>query len=180
MRKLLLTLTAIAGLTVAVNAQDFGFKKGDVLVEGSINVESENDKNDDDKHNEFSISPKAGYFLTDKFALGLALDFYNHKDENSNSGYEEKDSRFGVGVFGRYYFLELGKRFKTYAEVNAQYLTGEEEYRANSAATVNTAEYNGFALNGGLGANYFVTERIAINVALSNIIGYNSQKYDGA
>lgn len=33
MKKLLFTLTAIAGFTFASNAQDFGFKKTDFIVE---------------------------------------------------------------------------------------------------------------------------------------------------
>jgi len=33
----------------------------------------------------------------------------------------EKGNNFGVGAFGRYYFLEVGSRFKTYAELGAGY-----------------------------------------------------------
>lgn len=179
MKKLFLALTLISGLALTANAQDFGFKKGNVLLEGNIGLSSSNDKNAEKKENSFSFTPKAGYFLTDKFAVGVELHFSSEKKEDYTVGAEtlDKDNMFGAGVFGRYYFLELGKRFKTYAEAGVGYASIKNETKLGNAAAVE-AKLNGFGVNAGVGANYFLTEKIAINAGLTNVINFTSTKVD--
>ena len=87
---------------------------------------------------------------------------------------ENIDSSFGVGVFGRYYFAELGQRFKVYSELGVGYTSYKEETRLVSV--VNENKGTGFGVNAGLGFNYFVTPKIAINFALADVIGYNTYK----
>ena len=77
MKKIILTVAAVLAFGFA-NAQDteakaFGFSKGDVLVEGNLGFGSTNDKNTDEKTSSFEFNPKAGYFLTDKIAVGIDL-----------------------------------------------------------------------------------------------------------
>jgi outer membrane protein len=179
MKKLFITLTVVAGLAFSSKAQDFGFKKGDGLLEGNISFNSSNNKNSEEKESSFSFSPKAGYFLSDKIAVGVQLGFSSEKQEDYGTGTEsiDKTNVFGVGVFGRYYFLELGKRFKTYAEVGVGYATSKSETEAGGT-TIEDPKVNTLGFNGGIGANYFLTERLALNVSLTNIIGFSSSKAD--
>lgn len=175
MKKVILSAVALLAITFA-NAQDngakdFGFSQGDVLVEGNLGFGSRNNKNTDTKTNSFSFTPKAGYFLTDKIAVGAQLGFGSDKREIAGID-TEKSSNFGVGVFGRYYFLDLGQRFKTYAEANVGF--GSEKDRLADIKT------NEFGIGAGIGINYFVTERIVLNFALRDIIGYSTSKVDGA
>lgn len=178
MKKLLLTLTAVAGLTFASQAQEYGFSKGNFIVEGNLNVNTENNKNTEVKTTQFNFTPKAGYFVTDKIAVGVNLGFGSDITDNKNTNVKNSANAFGAGVFGRYYFLEVGSRFKTYAEVNADYANTRTKV-TTAGNSVDGPKANGFGVNAGIGANYFLTEKIAVNFAFANVIGYNTSKVKG-
>lgn len=179
MKKLLLTLTAVAGLTFVSNAQDFGFKKTDFIVEGNFQATTMNDRNADEKLSEFNFTPKFGYFVSDKIAVGLEFGFGQSKETTNPSAGEtiQRDNVFGVGAFGRYYFLELGSRFKTYTELGAGYLNNRSEIEV-AGTTTEDPKVNGFGANLGIGANYFLTDRIAINFAFTDVLSYGTAKAD--
>lgn len=179
MKKLLLSLTAVAALTFAANAQDFGFSQGNIIVEGNIGFTSNNDKNLEEKNNSFNFNPKVGYFLTDKIAAGVDLSVGSTKFEDYAAGSESinKTSDFGVGLFGRYYFLNVGQRFKTYTQLGVRY-SSEKGETETAGVTVKNPAVNTIGAGLGLGANYFLTPKIAINVALTNLIGFSSSKAD--
>lgn len=181
MKKLFLALTLVSGLAITANAQDFGFKKGNVLLEGNIGIHSSNDKNAEKKENSFSFTPQVGYFVSDKIAVGVALHLSNDKRETYTTGAEtlNKTNTTAAGVFGRYYFLELGKRFKTYSEVGVGFLTTKNEFQAGTTPSIET-KFNGFGANAGVGVNYFLTEKIALNASLTNVINFSSVKEDAA
>ncbi len=178
MKKVLLTAVAVFSLTF-VNAQEeekagFGFSKGNVIVEGNLGFGSTNDKNTEEKTSNFEFNPKVGYFLTDKFAIGVELGVGSDKAETAGTE-TDKNSNFNAGVFGRYYFLDLGQRFKTYAEAGLGMTSGKTK---SFPATTDT-KYSGFGAGAGLGINYFVSESFAINFGLTDILSYSSVKVDG-
>lgn len=181
MKKLFITLFAISGLALSSNAQEFGFKQGDVLLEGNIGFNSTNNKNTEIKTNEFNFAPKAGYFLSDKIAVGLGLNFSSEKTEDYGTGSESvtKENSFGFGVFGRYYFLDIGNRFKTYTEAGLGYTTAKNETEAGGT-TIEGPKVNTIDFNLGLGANYFITERLLLNVGLTRFINVGSSKSDAS
>ena len=92
--KKLLFAAAFAVLGFTANAQEeqtFGFAKGDVLVEGNLSVNSstETDSNEDGdiseiKSSSFNFNPKAGYFVTDKLAVGVELSLMNTNEEDTD------------------------------------------------------------------------------------------------
>ncbi|KDN54280.1 OmpW family outer membrane protein [Flavobacterium seoulense] len=172
MKKVVLSVVALLAITFAnaQDAKDFSFSQGDVLVEGNLGFGSTNDKNTEEKTNTFSITPSVAYFLTDKFAVGAQLGYTSDKREVAGID-TDKESEFDAGVFGRYYFLDLGQRFKTYADAGVGFTTIKDD--------INDTKVNGFGAGVGLGINYFVTERIVLNFALRNIISYQSVKPDG-
>ncbi len=180
MKKILLTLTAVAGLALVSNAQEFGFEKGNFIVEGSLGASSLNNKNDDSKLTTFQFTPKVGYFVTDKVAVGIDFGF-GQDQETTYPGVEkvvETDKAFSVGVFGRYYFLDLGSRFKAYTEAGVGYVDMKSLRKVGSNPTGQTQGMNGFGANAGVGVNYFLTDNIAINFALADIISYQTLKAD--
>lgn len=172
MKKLILSAVAVFALTFA-NAQEgeptFGFSEGDFLIEGNIGFGSTNDKNFDVKTSSFNFNPKAGYFISDDLAVGLDLGFGSNKTEVNGTNTVEASS-VGIGGFARYYFLDLGARFKTYGEFGLGYETANDKI-----ADVKT---NTFRAGATLGINYFVTENFAINFALADILSYSSEKAD--
>ncbi len=165
MKKIILTAAAVFAISFA-NAQDkkdsgFGFAKGDVVVGGNISYSS-ND-NGTTKTTSSTFSPQLGYFISDNLALGAGLTI------GSMDNGTTKASSFGLDLEGRYYFLNLGERFKTYT--NFGFGFGSMDSGLAGADKVKT-----FNLGGGLGMNYFVTSKLAINWGLSNILSYGSQK----
>lgn len=173
MKKVLFSAVALLAFGFA-NAQEeksFGFAKGDFIMEGNLSFGSTNDKNTEVKTNNFGFNPKVGYFVNDKFAVGVELGIGSDKREVAGTD-TDKNSNFDAGVFGRYYFLDLGKRFKTYAEAGL----GMESGKAGLADD----KYSGFGFGAGLGMNYFVSDSFAINFALTDVLSYSSKKWDGA
>ncbi|MCL7987874.1 hypothetical protein M8998_07980 [Sphingobacterium sp. lm-10] len=178
MKKLLLTISALAGFALIGTAQDFGFQKGNVILEGSFQSSTVNDRLAGRKESSFNFTPKAGLFLSDRFALGLFLGIGREKlTERVGAVSEEQDklNAFELGVFGRYYFLEVGSRFKTYTELSTGY--GSHTYFYN-AIGFNPLESKkrGFGANAGIGANFFLTERVAINFLFANVLSYATFK----
>jgi len=177
MKKILLTLTAIAGLTVAAKAQDFGFKKQDFIIEGNFKLNTENDKTAQEKVSTYSFTPQVGYFVSDKIAVGLTF-VTNGKKETNYAGTTDtydKTSFTGGAVFGRYYFLEVGSRFKTYTQVAVGLGAGKTGLTETEK---NGTKVNAFGANAGIGANFFLTEKLAINFAFADVVSYTSTKPD--
>lgn len=187
MKKVLLTAVAVFSLTF-VNAQEeetkgFGFSKGNMFLEGNIGFSSNKETNSDNtgdldetKTSSLNFNPKFGYFISDKLALGAELSVGSGKSEvtvfgTPNVTTENTNNGFGAGVFARYYFLDLGQRFKTYAEAGLGF--GSRTFETNGTET---RKDSNFGLGFDLGMNYFVTEKMAINFGLANVLGFNSNK----
>lgn len=185
MKKVLLSAVALVAFTFA-NAQEeskgFGFAKGDVLVEGNLAFGSSKSTDsfngtdlEETKTSSFTFTPKVGYFVTDKLAVGAELGVGSGKQEVTdfvaNTNTENKGNSFGAGVFARYYFLDLGQRFKTYAEAGVGFGSTKWEQDGQEIQ-----KDNSFSLGIDLGINYFVTERFAISFGLNNVLGYSSTK----
>ena len=190
MKQFFLTAIAVFTLTFVTaqeETQEFGFSRSDVFIEGNLGFSSSKNTSSDvtgdlneTKNNSFTFNPKAGYFLTDKFAIGVELSIGNSKTEansfgNPNFISETKGSLFGAGVFARYYFLELGKRFKTYTQLGVGYVSSKSEAsQTGSTQLTNDVETSDIGTRLGLGLQYFVTPRIAINFGLSDILSFSS------
>lgn len=135
------------------------FEKGDMLLEGSIKISTGGEADS------YAFSPKFGYFLNDKLAIGGKLNFSSNELKADDS----KTKIAAVGGFARYYFLQLdSKRFKAYAEAGLGYgrnriETPELDDTSNSL----TADVT-------VGLNYFITKNIAATFTLANLVSYNS------
>lgn len=141
------------------SAKGITFQKGDMFIEGSIKISTGGDLD------YYGFSPKFGYLLNDKFAMGGKLNYSSSELESTNT----KTNVFGIGGFARYYFLELDKkRFKAYAEAGLGFGSNKTEI-ANIEDTDNsiTADIT-------VGLNYFVTKNIAVTFTLANVLSYNS------
>lgn len=179
MKKLLLIISAIAGFTFIGTAQDFGFQQGNVILEGSFHAASVNNRNFSTKESNFSFRPKVGYFISNNFALGAEVIFGQTRKDNdptSSSLTKERGNDFAAGAFGRYYFLEVGSRFKTYTEVGARY--NQTSIRVFNDPNIDEQKIsiNGFGTSAGIGANFFLTERVAVNFLFADIISFTTSK----
>ncbi len=180
MKKVVFSALALFAFAFS-NAQEtetpaFGFSAGNILVEGNLQFSTSKEEQDgtESKESLFNFNPKAGYFLTDKFAVGVELFVGSAKEELSIPGTptdETKASSFGAGVFGRYYFLDLGQRFKTYAEAGLGF--GGTKLEENGT---DVWKDKNFGVGIDLGINYFITERFAINFGLTDLLSFNTGK----
>jgi len=164
MKRIILTLVAVFSFGF-VNAQDGetkmnGFSEGDKFVEGSFSFRS------GDVEDSWAFNPSMGYMLDDKWAIGGKLNFSGAEDIANN-----KESRFGVTAFGRYYFLSLGasKSFNAYGEIGLGYTSVKEE--PNGLPSTTDSQMNA---NIDLGLDYFFTPNWAATFKLANIVSYNS------
>ena len=173
MKKLLFTAAiAVLGFT-SLSAQEeaktYGFGEADLFLEGNVSFNSTNDKNTDEKTSGFEISPKVGYFMSEDLAIGGMLSFNSSKEEDT-TGDTLDQTTFGIGAFARYYFLDLGERFKTYTEFGIGY--------GNTNYDLADVKENTFGAGLDLGINYFVTEKIALTFGLKNVLSFSSSKFD--
>ena len=170
---MIMAAIAVFGLS-NVNAQEvettYGFEEGGIILEGGLGFNSTNNKNTDTKTNGFSINPKVGYFLTEDFAVGVQGSYNSSTTEVRGTDVSDNKA-FGAGVFARYYFLDLGKRFKTYTELDLGY--------SSSKNKITDVKADGFGAGLNLGINYFVTENIAISFGLADVLSYTSSKVEG-
>ena len=164
MKKIILSILAVAAFGTA-NAQDGdvtakGFAKGDMFAEGSFSIRS------GDVEDSWSFTPKVGYMINDKIALGGFLAFSG--SENSTN---DKVGTFGLGAFARYYFLSLGadKAFQAYGELGLGYSSIKTDPDGGGSSTDSAMN-----ANIDLGINYFFTSHWAATFELANILSYNN------
>ncbi len=180
MKKVILGLVVIltVGMATAQEKETFGFSKNDVFLEGSLKGVSIRDK-DNYEHFDIKFYPTVAYFIEDNFAVGANLllgygkteieNIYENERVKSVSESRDIHHAYGVGIFGRYYFLNLGKRFKIYNQLNLGYRKETSKVTMNSS--YENFEYNTkdlrsqvinrdrkiYDTNIGLGLNYFLT-----------------------
>ncbi len=109
--------------------------EGNWLVggEASFNTTSIKDSNDNVfKSSNLSLRPNLGYFLEDKFAVGLeALLGYTKNSSNNNTIFS-----YGGGPFVRYYFLETDKIINILSELNYNYFTGSDSSTSSNLYSI--------------------------------------------
>lgn len=92
------------------------------------------------KYTQIDISPNIGYFLADKFVLGVKSTVSSIKGNDTvvggNGSGKSSSQRYLFGLFGRYYFLEKEKQ--TNILVDASYQTGLIRGLNNTKGTLNS------------------------------------------
>ncbi|WP_269223600.1 outer membrane beta-barrel protein [Flavobacterium sp. IMCC34518] len=168
MKRIIVVLVTVFAFGFA-NAQESGlpkatFSKGDMWLEGGITITT-GDSSDD----YFAITPKFGYFLDQKWAVGGDFNI-SSVSYLLNSNNLDKSNSYGIGVFARYYFLNLGN-FKAYGETGLGYNHTKLEY-LNGTSDTN----DGIKANIDLGINYFFTQKWAATFTLAEVLSYNNAK----
>lgn len=145
MKKLFSILTLFVVMSFTANAQ---FKKADKFVEGTASYTKT-----EGTDGTYGLSPVVGYFVNDKMAIGAYGEFSKNETTKTNN----------VGVFGRHYFLNIGKNFKTFSQLSV----------LSSSVTTAGVKTTGVNFDLGLGMNYFVTSRLALSTSIGSLMSYN-------
>jgi hypothetical protein len=114
---------------------------------------------------DLKLSPNVGYFVADKFAVGLKpfVSWYK-TDVTTPGGLTANEARKGIGPFIRYYFLDKEKQFNIVADATYQF-----GFYTSKPQKGNSSIFS-FAVGPVI---YFNT-----SVGLEFLIGYNSTKED--
>lgn len=167
MKKLILLAIAFIAFQTSFAQK---FTKGDIFVEGTVKFVTS------DAEKTFNFNPSVGYFLSDKFAVGGELNTQTTKE----SGIKNTES-FGVGVFARCFFLEVGK-LQVYSQLGVSindnklytetYQTIVDNEIVTNTRTVNGNKSTQAALS--LGANYFITNKLSLTMKAADLASYKS------
>jgi hypothetical protein len=119
MRKFFLSIVFINFLTIS-NAQ---LTKGYWLVGGNGTISKQQEKllGSDVTSTIVQLSPNLGYFLIDKFSIGLRPGF-EHVNRKTNT-FHSRTTSWAVGPFARYYFLPSENRTNIFFETAYQYFS---------------------------------------------------------
>ncbi len=172
MKKMIIVAAlGLFGLQFA-NAQ---VKKGDVLVGGNVGISTNSEKQDgvDGKTTttEFSISPKAGYALSDKWMVGVFVGskFSNTKDKTVEPNDESKINLIAPGIFVRNYHM-LGEKVALFGEANVAYGFGSTKVNDTKVSSL-----TGIDANIVPGISYFVSKRLVLEGVFGGL-NYNNTK----
>ena len=145
--KLVIATLVLTFAAFTMNAQSF--KKSDKILEGTVSYTKATDVDAS-----YSINPAVGYFVTDKVALGVFGEFGKAGDDKTTN----------VGAFARCYFMTIGNHCSVFSQADL----------ASNSSTVASVKTTSFAANLGLGANYFISSKLALTMHVANLVSYES------
>jgi hypothetical protein len=158
MKKIILSIFALG--TLAMNAQDGSFSKGNVALSGEVG-------NLTTKILDANVSPSMMYFVTDNIALRGGLTF-GSSSKDSAAISKGETSNFGVNFGANYYFSK--SRFTPFIGASVGFSSGSKK----ESATAPEAKTSNMALNVFPGVNAFLTKRLAINASFGSL-GYSTE-----
>lgn len=146
-------------MTIAVQGVFAQVNKGQWLVGGNVGFSTEKQGDADaNKETTFNFNPNAGYFVIDKLAAGLRVNFYSNKAKDDDKAY----SNLLIGPFARYYFLPATQNVNIFADAG---------YAFGSAGTDDKNSQSAFSI--AAGPAVFLSP----NTALEFTLAYQSFKY---
>ena len=160
MKIIKLLVVATLFFTLSTNAQ---ITKGNCMVGGDANFNNSKIINDQNEiigsGNGVRIYPNIGYFIIDKFAVGINGSFNYGKPSGgfSSIGY-------GAGPFARYYFFKTDKRVNLFAEANYNYFNSKTQGFDNT---------NGSSYKFKSGPVIYFNSSVGLELSLN----YNSEKF---
>lgn len=132
---------------------------------GKLSFSSQNYINDEKiKETSFRLSPRIGYFVADRWAIGLSPSFEAGSTEIPSYG-KDKYNELGLGINSRYYLMENKNKTNFFAE--AGYSFGGAQFNDDDRIGV-----NGYNL--GLNFVYFKNPFVALELGFE----YGSKKYE--
>jgi hypothetical protein len=158
--------------------------KAQVFIGGGLNFNTTNLKytdntttEDGDKTISFNFYPKVGYFLNDKFAIGLGFGIGSTKTTTPKTDYEDervvKTKNWSVSPFARYYFTKINN-FSVFGEGTLGFGGGSSSTKTGTT-TNDGPKYFSVNINIAPAVSYNFSDNFSIETSLGGI-GYSSQK----
>jgi len=142
---------------------NFGFSEKDIFLSGGINYTNEN--RGDLESNFFSFSPTIGFFASENWVISGGFIFSTSKTDIAQNALNSftKRTSFG-GTLGASYFFTPQNQFSFLLNLNTSY--EKVNYESDTGTDVDLNQF-GAAFSPGI--NYFVSERIALQVRFGAI-----------
>lgn len=166
MKKLLLSLVAVAAITFGANAQT---EKGKIILGGNVGFNSTKVDGAAKADFNFSVVPSVGYFVGNNFAMGTGVGYTYDKSVSDGAQTEA----FRVAPFGRYY-VNLTDQFKFFGQLSVPMAFGtvkDVEANGDTGAKLGTATTIG--VNVAPGFAFFPNKKIGIEFSV-NGLGYEN------
>ena len=120
-----------------------------------------------------NFTPKAGLFLQDNLVIGgaLPIGFSGDRDESAFAVYRYSSSQLGLGIFGRYYFMNegdvalFGGLVTSYQSVRSSSSTDYEDVNIPDSQSSGSSSY--FRDSYQIGAVYFLGDNVGVDGILS-------------
>jgi Outer membrane protein beta-barrel domain len=159
MKKILLSLVAVSGFAVAVQAQsDVSYDKGNVLVNAGIGVG--NLYWGSGFKSTLPVNPAVSveYGITENISVGAAASYSGAKI--SGTGYEVKYTGIFFGARGSYHFA-TSEKLDPYAGLSLGYVSASVKDKSGSTAFV-TAKSSGLGWGAHVGVRYYFQPNIGV------------------
>jgi len=166
MKKLLLSLVAVAGLVYGANAQT---EKGKFIVGGSVGFNSSKVEGAAKANTSFNVVPSFGYFVSNNVAVGTGVGYTYNKNISSF----RLSQAFVVAPTARYY-VGLSDQFKFFGQLAVPMAFGNSKFIDANGVEGNKLETTtSIGVNVAPGFAFFPTKKVSIEVSV-NGLGYNN------
>lgn len=145
---------------------------GQVFLAGSLslNTTGRESESPDQLYRWYSLtlSPRIGYYLTDKLAVGSGIDLYSSRSisEYTLDRTTLKNKSIGLSPFARFFPVSID-RLSFYLEIQPEVYIGWGTRESESGTIVQTDKTRNFGFGMALrpGAEYSLTDRIRIGIS---------------
>ena len=174
MKKLLLSLLAVSALAFSTQAQT---EKGNFVVGGSVNFNSDKVDGASKSNNNFSILPSAGYFVAENIAIGTGIGYTTGKTYGTTSS--AQSSAFVVAPFARAY-KGVNDQFKFFGQLAVPMAFGNNKIGdVNGDNMTKTGKINTIGVALSPGVAFFPSKKFGIELSVDGI-SYNDYKTEDA
>lgn len=166
MKKLLLSLVAVAAITFGANAQT---EKGKIILGGNVGFNSTKVDGAAKADVNFSVVPSVGFFVGNNFAIGTGVGY----DYNKSVSSRNQNEAFEVAPFGRYY-VNLTDQFKFFGQLSVPLAFGTvKDVNANGDTGAKLGTTTSIGVNVAPGLAFFPNKKVGIEFSV-NGLGYEN------
>lgn len=131
----------------------------------------------ENKSSQVLVSPRVGYFITNRWAVGIAPSYSSYKYKDSTV--TNQGSGYGISAFVRYY-QPIGEKLGIFGQLNGvNYSAGSGEMDYIDDAQNRKNKYQSVSIGAFIqpGIVYFITPKIGLETSFGGLnLGYSSSK----
>lgn len=187
MKPKLIIMAILCAIALGTYAQT---EKGKGFAGGSFSFGTSKVKGENSALNNFVVTPRIGYFLSNNFALGLEfpltlskLDGVDYTGWNEEGGYYENTSgfrefNFGISTFARKYF-DIKDHWKLFGQANFTFqIISTKLIDSEGYLIRNSGRLKGLGASISPGVAYFFSDKLGIEFSFPAVSFFHQSYYD--